>query len=141
MAVMGHVGLTPQSISALGGFRPQGRSSAQAVRILREAHALQAGSHACLGAVVRSSGIMDDTSGHHRSVKDAHMVDAQQAVVYNIIGMQQHCEPKRPRSDLRALCASREATCLAGRRHPACATQVLGHCIRTQGTTGLCHCD
>ena len=39
---MGHVGLTPQSISALGGFRPQGRSSSEATRILREAHSLQA---------------------------------------------------------------------------------------------------
>ena len=41
VAVMGHVGLTPQSISTMGGFRPQGRSSQEAVRLLREAHALQ----------------------------------------------------------------------------------------------------
>lgn len=27
IAVMGHVGLTPQAISVLGGFRPQGRIS------------------------------------------------------------------------------------------------------------------
>lgn len=26
IAVMGHVGLTPQAISVLGGFRPQGRN-------------------------------------------------------------------------------------------------------------------
>ena len=37
IAVMGHVGLTPQAISVLGGFRPQGRDaeSAIAVRPLR----------------------------------------------------------------------------------------------------------
>ena len=37
MAVMGHVGLMPQSISVLGGFRPHGQSATEAVRVLREA--------------------------------------------------------------------------------------------------------
>ncbi|KAG6663576.1 3-methyl-2-oxobutanoate hydroxymethyltransferase 1, mitochondrial-like isoform X2 [Carya illinoinensis] len=32
IAVMGHVGLTPQAISVLGGFRPQGKSVATAVK-------------------------------------------------------------------------------------------------------------
>jgi len=41
VAVMGHVGLTPQSISALGGFRPCGRSAAEAVQVVRRARALQ----------------------------------------------------------------------------------------------------
>lgn len=41
VAVMGHVGLTPQSISVLGGFRPQGRTAEQALRILQDARALQ----------------------------------------------------------------------------------------------------
>ena len=40
VAVMGHVGLMPQAISVLGGFRPQGRSPASALRVLREARAL-----------------------------------------------------------------------------------------------------
>lgn len=40
--VMGHIGLTPQSVNAFGGFRVQGRSDAAAVRLLREAHALEA---------------------------------------------------------------------------------------------------
>jgi 3-methyl-2-oxobutanoate hydroxymethyltransferase len=39
---MGHLGLTPQSASALGGFRVQGRSSAQAKRIVDDAKALEA---------------------------------------------------------------------------------------------------
>ncbi|KAL6131009.1 hypothetical protein ACLB2K_069387 [Fragaria x ananassa] len=33
IAVMGHVGLIPQAISVLGGFRPQGRNVASAVKI------------------------------------------------------------------------------------------------------------
>jgi 3-methyl-2-oxobutanoate hydroxymethyltransferase len=39
--VMGHVGLTPQTATALGGYRAQGRSVETAVRIAREALALQ----------------------------------------------------------------------------------------------------
>lgn len=39
--VMGHVGLTPQTSTALGGYRAQGRSAAAANRIAREALALQ----------------------------------------------------------------------------------------------------
>jgi 3-methyl-2-oxobutanoate hydroxymethyltransferase len=40
--VMGHVGLTPQSASALGGFRAQGKTAPAAARIAEEALALQA---------------------------------------------------------------------------------------------------
>jgi 3-methyl-2-oxobutanoate hydroxymethyltransferase len=40
--VMGHVGLTPQTSTALGGYRAQGRSTSAAVRIAEEALALQA---------------------------------------------------------------------------------------------------
>jgi 3-methyl-2-oxobutanoate hydroxymethyltransferase len=40
--VMGHVGLTPQSASALGGFKTQGRTAASAAQIARDASALQA---------------------------------------------------------------------------------------------------
>ncbi len=40
--VMGHVGLTPQSASALGGFKTQGRTAESAAQIARDASALQA---------------------------------------------------------------------------------------------------
>jgi 3-methyl-2-oxobutanoate hydroxymethyltransferase len=40
--VMGHVGLTPQSIHAMGGFRVQGRSDASRARVLEDARAVQA---------------------------------------------------------------------------------------------------
>jgi 3-methyl-2-oxobutanoate hydroxymethyltransferase len=39
--VMGHVGLTPQTATALGGYRAQGRSASAAARIADEALALQ----------------------------------------------------------------------------------------------------
>jgi 3-methyl-2-oxobutanoate hydroxymethyltransferase len=46
---MGHLGLTPQSASALGGFRVQGKDAARAKKILDDAKALEeAGAYAIL---------------------------------------------------------------------------------------------
>jgi 3-methyl-2-oxobutanoate hydroxymethyltransferase len=46
---MGHLGLTPQSASALGGFRVQGKGAMQAKKILDDAKALEeAGAYAIL---------------------------------------------------------------------------------------------
>ena len=39
--VMGHIGLTPQSVNQLGGFRPQGRDLSAALRLLEDALRLQ----------------------------------------------------------------------------------------------------
>jgi 3-methyl-2-oxobutanoate hydroxymethyltransferase len=45
--VMGHIGLTPQSINALGGFKLQGRTPRDAIRLLTEAQKLEdAGAYA-----------------------------------------------------------------------------------------------
>ncbi len=45
--VMGHLGLTPQSINQIGGYKVQGKTPAAAVRILNDAMALQeAGAYA-----------------------------------------------------------------------------------------------
>jgi 3-methyl-2-oxobutanoate hydroxymethyltransferase len=46
---MGHLGLTPQSVSSLGGFRLQGKGAAQAKKIMDDAKALEeAGAFAIL---------------------------------------------------------------------------------------------
>jgi 3-methyl-2-oxobutanoate hydroxymethyltransferase len=39
--VMGHIGLTPQSISKLGGYRVQGKTAADATRLLKDALVLE----------------------------------------------------------------------------------------------------
>jgi len=39
--VMGHIGLTPQSVNQIGGFRPQGREATAARRLLEDALLLQ----------------------------------------------------------------------------------------------------
>ena len=42
IAVMGHVGLTPQTATVLGGFKAQGRTADDARRLIEEAQALEA---------------------------------------------------------------------------------------------------
>lgn len=39
--VMGHIGMTPQSVNQMGGFRVQGTSQADASALLRQAHTLE----------------------------------------------------------------------------------------------------
>jgi 3-methyl-2-oxobutanoate hydroxymethyltransferase len=50
--VMGHLGLTPQSVNQFGGFRPQGRSAAAAKRLLEDAVLLEEAG--CFGVVLES---------------------------------------------------------------------------------------
>ncbi|HKO05451.1 MAG TPA: 3-methyl-2-oxobutanoate hydroxymethyltransferase [Candidatus Acidoferrales bacterium] len=46
--VMGHIGLTPQSLHALGGFRVQGKTAATAEALVRDAQALAAAGAFCI---------------------------------------------------------------------------------------------
>lgn len=46
--VVGHVGLTPQSVHAMGGFRIQGRTDESAERVIRDALAVEAAGAFCL---------------------------------------------------------------------------------------------
>ncbi|RYH05831.1 3-methyl-2-oxobutanoate hydroxymethyltransferase [archaeon] len=56
ISVMGHVGLTPQSISVLGGFRAQGRTAVKARQLIDEALQLQrAGVFSCVIECVPSA--------------------------------------------------------------------------------------
>ena len=50
--VMGHLGLTPQSVNQFGGFRPQGRDVSAARRLLEDALRLQDGG--CFSLVLES---------------------------------------------------------------------------------------
>jgi 3-methyl-2-oxobutanoate hydroxymethyltransferase len=61
--VMGHVGLTPQSVHSLGGYRVQGRDDLAASRIRREVHALaQAGCFAIVLELIPSALAADLTA-------------------------------------------------------------------------------
>jgi 3-methyl-2-oxobutanoate hydroxymethyltransferase len=46
--VMGHVGLTPQSATALGGYRSQGRTAERALEVMRDALGLQEAGAFCV---------------------------------------------------------------------------------------------
>jgi 3-methyl-2-oxobutanoate hydroxymethyltransferase len=46
--VVGHIGLTPQSVHAMGGFKVQGREAAAAERILADAKAVQDAGAFCI---------------------------------------------------------------------------------------------
>ena len=50
--VMGHLGLTPQSVNQLGGFRPQGKTAVAAKRLLEDALLLEEAG--CFGIVLES---------------------------------------------------------------------------------------
>ena len=52
IGVMGHVGLTPQSATKLGGFKAQGRTSDAAVRLVEDALALEEAG--CFGIVLEA---------------------------------------------------------------------------------------
>jgi 3-methyl-2-oxobutanoate hydroxymethyltransferase len=56
--VMGHVGLTPQAVNALGGYRARGRDEAEAAKILADARAVsEAG---CFALVLE--GVMEEVA-------------------------------------------------------------------------------
>lgn len=94
VAVMGHVGLTPQSVSAIGGFRPTGQSVRSAVRVIRDAKALEAAGVFAIvlecvppmvaAAVTRSVSVptIGIGAGPH--------VSGQVLVYHDLLGMMQH---------------------------------------------------
>lgn len=41
ISVMGHIGLTPQSVSALGGYKAQGRETTSAIKLINDARILE----------------------------------------------------------------------------------------------------
>ena len=69
VAVMGHVGLTPQSISVLGGFRPQGRSAHDALQIVHDAKVWEAVLHERFSQLITSLNLSD---GDHSVIVQAH---------------------------------------------------------------------
>ena len=96
--VMGHVGLTPQSVHAMGGFKIQGRNSEGAQRILDDALALQAAG--CFAIVLE--GIPLDLAKEITSQLEIPTIgigagvhcDGQVLVCYDMLGMNEGFKPK-----------------------------------------------
>jgi 3-methyl-2-oxobutanoate hydroxymethyltransferase len=96
--VMGHVGLTPQSVHAMGGFRVQGKSTAQAERILEDARALEeAGAYAIVleglpAELARR--ITDAVSVPTIGIGAGVHCDGQVLVCYDLLGMYREIRPR-----------------------------------------------
>lgn len=94
VSVMGHVGLTPQCVSVLGGFRAQGRTAAKAGRIVEDAMALQeAGAFAvvieCVPAVVAQA-VTDSLQIPTIGIGAGPGTDGQVLVYHDLLGMMNH---------------------------------------------------
>jgi 3-methyl-2-oxobutanoate hydroxymethyltransferase len=96
--VMGHVGLTPQSVHAMGGFKIQGKDPEGARAILRDAKAIeQAGAYAIVleGMPVELARVITaqlsiPTIGIGAGVE----CDGQVLVIYDLLGMNPDFQPK-----------------------------------------------
>jgi 3-methyl-2-oxobutanoate hydroxymethyltransferase len=96
--VMGHLGLTPQSVNAMGGFKVQGREQAAALALVEDARALEA---AGVFSIVLE-GVPDEVA---RMVTDAVEVptigigagphcDGQVLVFHDLLGIEDRIKPK-----------------------------------------------
>ena len=96
--VMGHIGLTPQSVNAMGGFRVQGRQSEAALALVSDAKALE---HAgCFALVIE--GVPDEVASLVTDAVDIPTIgigagphcDGQVLVCYDFLGMYRDIQPK-----------------------------------------------
>jgi len=96
--VMGHVGLTPQSIHALGGFRVQGKSEDAAARVLQDAKALeQAGAYAVVLEAMPADlarRITETIDVPTIGIGAGPHCDGQVLVCYDLLGMYRDIQPK-----------------------------------------------
>jgi 3-methyl-2-oxobutanoate hydroxymethyltransferase len=96
--VMGHVGLTPQSIHQLGGFKVQGRSEAQRRHILEAARAVaEAGAYALVVEGVPSALGADVTAAVSIptiGIGAGAACDGQVLVMHDVLGLDPRWSPK-----------------------------------------------
>jgi 3-methyl-2-oxobutanoate hydroxymethyltransferase len=96
--VMGHVGLTPQSVNAMGGFKVQGRKHDAALALVEDAKALEAAGCFCIVL----EGVPDEVG---RMITDALEVptvgigagpgtDGQVLVFHDVLGIEDRIIPK-----------------------------------------------
>ena len=96
--VMGHVGLTPQSVHAMGGFKVQGKSEEQGDRVLADARALEeAGAYAIVLEAVPApvaarvtTGLRIPTLGIGSGVE----CDGQVLVLHDLLGLYDGRSPR-----------------------------------------------
>ena len=106
--VMGHVGMTPQSVNQFGGYKVRGKDQAEAERILHEAKALEAaGVFALVLECVPSSlahTITQELAIPTIGIGAGHGCDGQVLVLYDLLGLFDEFVPKfvKPYAHLKA---------------------------------------
>jgi 3-methyl-2-oxobutanoate hydroxymethyltransferase len=96
--VMGHVGLTPQTATALGGYRAQGRTAARARQVLDDAVALQeAGCFAVVFEAIPAE-VTDVIMAHMDipviGIGAGPSTDGQVLVLHDLLGIHDGFQPK-----------------------------------------------
>jgi 3-methyl-2-oxobutanoate hydroxymethyltransferase len=96
--VMGHVGLTPQSATMLGGYRAQGRTAAKAKQVLEDARTLeQAG---CFSVVLEAvpaavaARITESLAAPTIGIGSGPACDGQVLVYHDLLGLYQGRSPR-----------------------------------------------
>lgn len=96
--VMGHIGLTPQSVKAMGGYKVQGRGEDQAARLLADAKALdQAGVFALVLEGMPSdlaASVTQSISCPTIGIGAGPECDGQVLVMQDMLGMTQDLHPR-----------------------------------------------
>lgn len=96
--VMGHIGLTPQSVHRMGGFKVQGRDALAARKLLADARALE--SAGCYSLVLEGipAELAHDITGSVRiptiGIGAGAGCDGQVLVCYDLLGMNPNFKPK-----------------------------------------------
>jgi 3-methyl-2-oxobutanoate hydroxymethyltransferase len=96
--VMGHLGLTPQSVHKLGGFRPQGRDAEAAYKLLEDALMLQQAG--CFSLVLESiPGRLAELVSHRLDIPTIGIgagvgCDGQVLVTHDMLGLFERFTPK-----------------------------------------------
>jgi 3-methyl-2-oxobutanoate hydroxymethyltransferase len=96
--VMGHVGLTPQSVHQLGGFKIQGRTEAQRAQILADARAVsEAGAYAVVIEAVPHALAAEITRGVSAltiGIGAGAACDGQVMVMHDLLGLEPAWKPR-----------------------------------------------
>lgn len=112
--VMGHIGLTPQSINQLGGFKVMGKTTETAVRLIRDAEALdEAGVFSIVLECVPeplSKLITEKVSVPTIGIGAGKFCDGQVQVINDLLGLFADFVPKHARQYVRLMDDIKKAT-------------------------------
>jgi len=104
--VMGHIGLTPQSVNSLGGYRVQGKQEQDKLKIIKEAKALEGAG--CFSLVLEcvpsllAKEVTEKSNIITIGIGAGNAVDGQVLVINDMLGMSSDFKPKFVRQYLNA---------------------------------------